>query len=729
MTPKISDNRILKGIAFGCIALLACVMAAATVLEKTYGSAFVAGHFYHSPVFFMMWALAAVSGLLLLYRTRSWRRPATMMIHLSFVLILIGAFVTHISGTTGTLHLRLGDSPAEAYIDDDGNSRSLPFTVGLESFDIEYYPGTAAPMDYISTVRLGGQDVRIAMNRICRYEGYRLYQAAYDEDAKGTVLSVSHDPYGTTLTYTGYALLLLSLIGFFFQKKSGFRQALQRLAVSSVPKTAALLLFMVASVSAGAASGPAASGKSAAPLVLPDSVAQAYGKMLVYYNDRVCPMQTLARDFAMKLYGSPSWHGMSAEQVLSGWIFFYDSWRGTVLPQTEGSAKQVMKSRQREDVIQMVCSASLLKIFPYRSGDSVTWYSSVDRLPVDIPDDQWIFMRKVMSLAGESVAFKDYGEAVSIFRKIREYQDKEAEGFLPAEDRIRAERIYNTADRLKAVSMLCLTAGLLLFVLFSVFPSQTAADGVPAGVRGRCIHRLSLAVAVMVFAYLSLLFGLRWYVAGHAPLANGFEVMLFLAWHTMMLSIFISRRFRMILPFGFLLTGFSLLVASIGESDPRISHLMPVLSSPLLSVHVMCMMISYTLLGLVMLNGVMALVRYAVDRCRTGQGPDGRSAGYISYMADFSTVILYPAVFFLTAGTFLGAVWANVSWGRYWAWDPKEVWALITLLVYAFALHRSSLKRFRDPVFFHWFCVLAFLSVLITYFGVNFILGGLHSYA
>lgn len=234
---------------------------------------------------------------------------------------------------------------------------------------------------------------------------------------------------------------------------------------------------------------------------------------------------------------------------------------------------------------------------------------------------------------------------------------------------------------------------------------------------GRTLKISVSVLAVLVLLYLSFVLGLRWHISGHAPFSNGFEVMMLVSWLTMLLGLLVRRRFAMMQPLVFLLGGFALLVASIGESDPAIAYLTPVLSSPLLSLHVMTMMISYTLLGLVMLNGVMALVKY------------GRSEAGLAQAADVSLLFLYPAVFFLAAGTFLGAVWANVSWGRYWAWDPKEVWALITLLVYAFALHSGSLKKFSDPRFFHWFCIFAFICVLVTYFGVNFFLGGLHSYA
>jgi len=191
--------------------------------------------------------------------------------------------------------------------------------------------------------------------------------------------------------------------------------------------------------------------------------------------------------------------------------------------------------------------------------------------------------------------------------------------------------------------------------------------------------------------------------------------MQFMAWCCILLAFCLQKKFIFAQPFGILVCGFALLVAMVGEANPRITQLMPVLQSPLLSVHVMVIMISYTLFAFMMLNGVAALV--------------SRNEGRMEYLKTISNIMLYPALFLLTAGIFIGAVWANLSWGRYWGWDPKEVWALITMLIYSLGIHQGSLKWFRDPKHFHIFYILAFLSVLVTYFGVNFLLGGLHSYA
>lgn len=239
--------------------------------------------------------------------------------------------------------------------------------------------------------------------------------------------------------------------------------------------------------------------------------------------------------------------------------------------------------------------------------------------------------------------------------------------------------------------------------------------GCSNGVR---VRRLLDAVIGAAFALLGFMIALRGYVAGHWPLSNGYETMQFMSWCSLLLTLALWRRFLLLRPFGCLIAGLALMVSVMGESNPQITPLMPVLSSPLLCIHVVLVMVAYALLAFTMLNGLTGLVLYGMHRYRQSE-----------LLQLVGRLTLYPAVCCLAAGIFVGAVWANVSWGRYWGWDPKEVWALITLLVYALALHGDSLPRFRRPLFFHGFCVAAFLTVLITYFGVNFLLGGMHSYA
>ena len=277
------------------------------------------------------------------------------------------------------------------------------------------------------------------------------------------------------------------------------------------------------------------------------------------------------------------------------------------------------------------------------------------------------------------------------------------------ETKVQAELLYNRIPFSKLLFMFCLTMGFLSFgwVLARVLrkPSVSGASS-----RWMLVWQTILFVALLFHA---VGYALRWYIGGRIPLSNGYETMQFLALCVLVLAFVLRRRFVFVIPFGFLLSGFTLLVSYLGQMNPQITPLMPVLISPWLSAHVSCIMVSYALLAFTWLNGWLGLFV-------------GREAERLML---FSRLLLYPAVFFLGAGIFMGAVWANVSLGRYWAWDPKEVWALITFMVYALPFHAESLRCFRRPKFFHLYMLLAFLTVLMTYFGVNYFLGGMHSYA
>ena len=275
-----------------------------------------------------------------------------------------------------------------------------------------------------------------------------------------------------------------------------------------------------------------------------------------------------------------------------------------------------------------------------------------------------------------------------------------------------AEALYNSMSNNRPLAITCLATGTIFFVLFCINRKEN---------RTRQILASWIKVIAWVTAtYLSLQIALRWHIGGHIPLSNGYETMVFMAWLSILMTPIAGNRVKEMLPFGYIVCGLALLVSTFGDSTEQIAPLAPVLRSPLLSIHVVVIMISYTLLAFTMLNGIAAVAIKVTRKNREEE---------IAELQRTSTLMLYPAVFLLTAGIFIGAVWANVSWGRYWGWDPKEVWALITMLVYSAALHGGSIKAMRRPMFFHTYCIVAFLTVLITYFGVNFILGGMHSYA
>lgn len=736
--------RNLRNISFGLAALLVLILVCATILEKLYGTSYVSNHIYSSLWFVGLWGLTAASSLLYLIKRHAAKHRTTFLLHLSFLLILLGALVTYLTGVQGSIHLRQGETPVSHFQNRNGHKEVLPFAISLKSFHLDYYPGTFAPMDYTSTLTVTDSgnttEGKVSMNHIYNYRHYRFYQSAFDADGLGSTLSISYDPYGIALSYSGYAALLLAFLLFFSDKHSHFRQLLRH------PALKRSVFFML--LCGGCLT---AIGKS--PHTLPRSTADKLGKLYVYYNDRICPLQTLAKDFTTKLYGKPTYKGLTSEQVFAGWFFYYDEWKEEPLIQIKnGKVKQLLgiegsyarlsdfsgpegykidkvyptetdmhtrhaleEANEKFSIVSMVCTGNSMKIYPFREkgSDFPVWYSIVDDLPLSIPQEQWTFIRYSLNYVAEKVAHQKYEEVDQLLDKIKKYQEKEAAGFLPSHTRFRAERIYNSLNYTRILAMCCLTVGILSFIFY--------CHRMVCGNRNRPVADYVLLFALGgVEVYLLTVIFLRGIVSGHIPLSNGYETMQFMAACVIALAFCLYRKLQVILSFGYLLCGLALLVAMMGEANPPITQLMPVLSSPLLSIHVMSIMVAYSLLAFAMLNGITALILNYTST---------ENHARVIQLQVLSQLMMYPAVFLLTAGIFIGAVWANVSWGRYWGWDPKEVWALITLLIYAAALHTSSLPLFRNPVFFHWFAILAFLSVLITYFGVNFVMGGMHSYA
>lgn len=737
------------------LGILLLILTIATILEKIYGTDFVNEYIYSSVPFVILWGVTAITSLLYIIKSKLHRQPVIFLLHLSLLFILAGAFTTWIYGEQGTMRVRQGEQQT-SFTDSKGISHQLPFSITLNQFEIIYYKGTLAPMDFISHISVADKDChrqiqgKVSMNHIFSYQHYRFYQSGYSEDNEGSVFSVSHDPYGIGITYAGYTLLLLSTVFFFFSPQSRFRQLLKSPLLHR-SLTVILLLF------AFSLNSNFLKANSPSPKVLPREVAEHFGDLYILYNNRICPLQTFARDFTIKLYGSSSYKGLTPEEVLTGWLFYYDSWKNEPiiriksnearkLLEIEGnyarlkdyistineyklekmmnhirSGEQVTDKRGIEEadekfnIINLVCTGAMMKIFPCRNiaGKTLEWYSQSDQLPQDMDNDKWVFIRKSMSYVNEMIVMKKYNDACLLLEKIKKYQQKECDGLLPADNKFKAEKIYNQFDYSKSVAMACICIGLICFIYYChCMASQKRTSR-------KAIIILNILLWI-VFTYLSAAICLRGYVSNHLPLSNGFETMQFMAWCTLLLTFLLQRKFAMLLPFGFLLCGLTLMVSMLGESNPQITQLMPVLQSPLLSIHVVVIMIAYSLLAFIMLNGVTAVILHQSQKeCKE----------QIERLQIISQIILYPAIFLLAIGIFIGAVWANVSWGRYWGWDPKEVWALITMLVYALALHPRSLPWFHRTMFFHVFCITAFITVLITYFGVNFLLGGMHSYA
>ena len=655
----------LKKTLFALYVLVIVCMAAATVVEKYSGTDFVRSNVYGAWWFSLLWAVLTAAGVVyfLRHRCKSWSGIA---LHLSFVVILAGAFVTHVSSERGTVHLRQGAYISTCVMYDRHNQphdAQMPFQMRLDRFDVQYHEGTDAAEDYVSqfTIIDHGKQYsgKVSMNRIFRYGAMRFYQSSYDNDMLGASVSFNSDPIGIPLTYTGYALLFFSLVYMLFDPHGAYRKLL-RLSHLKKGLMMMALLFALGSGSAQAH-------------VLPKESADRFGRLMVLHNSRICPLQTLAIDFTKNLYGKASYNGYTPEQVLTGWMFYADDWMQEPMLRLKGAEmrdrlqlpeyvpvsqffnsamggytlgpyvqeyyggnhdafhSQVAAIDNKIQLIMELRSGSLLKLFPYTNKGKTTWFAPTDDLPNAMDREHQQFVRSICLLLGDCALASDYTQMDAVVGKMLKYQQKNGGASMPSDRRVAADRIYNRIPFATILFMLCLAMGIISF-LYAIIRMCREDNG-----------------------------------------ANNVGT----------------------------------------DADP-------VLNSPLLSVHVSIIMMGFAMLSFTFISGLTALLLRLVSR--TAQPK-------MVQLQQLSLVFLYPALAALGIGIFIGAIWANVSWGEYWGWDPKEVWALITFMIYAIPLHARSVAQLRRPTAFHLFMTLAFLTLVMTYFGVNYFLGGMHSYA
>ena len=717
-------------------------MAAATIVEKHEGTPFVSDHIYGAWWFSLLWALLAAVGISWFLKRRV-RQFTTVMLHLSFIVILLGALLTHLTARHGAIHLRQGQTVG-TYLTEDQQEHALPFGIRLDRFDITYHEGTKAPADYTSYITLTTADdahavtAAVSMNHIATHRGYRLYQSGFDPDQQGSILAMNYDPWGIPVTYCGYALLFFALIWMLFDPKGTYRRLLADKDGFDRNKLALVLLCSLSF------------SRIAAQPTLPAATAEHFGRLNMLYNDRVCPAQTYALDFTRKLCGSRSYNGLTAEQVLTGFIFWPEAWSNEPLVKVKrGALKEtlqlpaycsvntffnptmggyilgpyieqyysgqhdsfhndVAKMDDRLMLVMELSQGTPLRLFPY-NGE---WCAPVGKLPATIDNNTQQFIRHLFSLLTDEARAGHYDQVDHIIDKLQQYQQKQGGNSMPSNVQLQAEYIYNKVSLATILFMVNLTLGLLTLLLF-VWQMHSAPNGTPSPLSTR-LSLLASFLFILSLLTLTCCLALRWIITSHVPMANGYETMLMLAWLIMLFALIARRRFPIAMTFGFLLSGLFLLVSHLGQMDAQIGHLMPVLNSPLLSLHVSIIMVAYALLSLTFVCSATALLLLPAMQ---------------QQLHLLSRLLLYPALTTLGLGIFIGAIWANVSWGTYWSWDPKETWALITFMIYAIPVHTQSLSAFRRPLAYHVYMAVAFLTILMTYFGVNYLLGGMHSYA
>ncbi len=658
--------RVLKLVALVAYVVLTAVLAAATFVEWRLGTPFVTSHVYGSWWFVVLMTAVVVPGVVVAIRLLGKNRPA-ILLHAALALVALGALLTRVTGAEGVLHLREGQEPQSFFLSsEDGHPLlPLPASMALDSFRIVYYPHTDAPMDYVSYLRADSVRHTVSMNRVLSLSGYRFYQSSYDPDARGTILSVNHDPYGMTVSYAGYILVVLAFILVLANPDGRFRRLLH-----NSPKSLLLPLLALPLYSCSHADTPDAPLPSDAQL-------NKFSKLDIIYRERPSPIDTYCADFALKVTGRTSWHGVPANALVLSWMTAPEKWQFVPMIKVKNPDAAVAMGLTLVD--GHVSAASLFA--PDGHYLLTPYLQKSDKTALDINDR----LQAIVSLTDGS-AFRLAPAPIPSFRR-------------------KLEVLYVHLQPVAFLFKFQLTLGLVALVLaIWLGEGRVGSRAMPPPVLS--------AIAILSVVLQSVSLVARGVIARAWPLSNGYETMLFLALSLSIVALFLGRRQYLLSASCLLMSGFALLVAHIAISNPHITPLMPVLHSPWLSIHVASVMIAYSLFTIIMLNGVIALATSRAEQSLR-----------------VSLLLLYVAVALLSLGIFVGAVWAGESWGRYWGWDPKEVWALITLFVYVVPLHPSLVPALRNPRAAHLYLIAAFVSVLMTYFGVNYLLGGMHSYA
>lgn len=750
-------------------------LASATFLEKYYGTAAAKAMIYYSPLFFLLQGLMALNFLAILFQRKGLNRGrwGFLLTHIALLVILAGAMVSHVIGEGGILHLREGECSDQLQIETDrGTLRyALPFEVELVHFTLARYPGSASPSAYESEllVHVDGQTipVRVSMNNVLDVKGYRFFQASYDPDEKGTVLSVNRDVEGRNITYTGYLLLLAGLLYSLFGSHTRFRQLARQLN-----KLGGKVLIGIVGCCC-CLSAWAQTAVSAAPAeeivlrqVVDPSHAARFGRLPMQSPaGRMMPINTFSSELLRKLHKADRFGQLNGDQFLLSLLAMPEKWVHIPLIAFSNQAlanyyelstpacayvelfdtnghyklqerleaayakmpvqrnafdKDLIKLDEQINIFHQLIRYQWLPIFPLRGDPAHKWYAPGEDLSAFSGKDS-LFVSQIMGWylqeVREGLKTDDWKKADEVLAMIDTYQQAQEEILDIRPAKMEAEIRYNQLDLFRQCKKgYLILGGLLLVCAFAaLFNPRRSLRYVMRGLIGLIIGVFLLHIYGM---------GMRWYIGGYAPWSNSYETMVYVAWATVCAGLFFLRKSTLTFALATLFGGVILFVSGLNWMDPQIGTLVPVLKSPWLMFHVAVIVGAYGFFGISCLIGLTNLVMMSLSRQRTSQLVEMR----IRELSLVSEMSLWVGLALMTVGTFLGAIWANESWGRYWGWDPKETWALITMIVYAIVTHLRMAKDGCSLWLFNLLSVIAFYSVLMTFLGVNYLLSGMHSY-
>ncbi len=681
----------------------------------------------------------------------------------------------------------------DIYLNYGSKEMELPFSIKLNDFIADKYPGTEnnptpSYSAFKSKVEVigdkGSEDYEIFMNHVLDKNGYRFFQASFDPDEKGTVLSVNHDFWGTWITYIGYFLLYLGLMLILFDKGSRFGNL--KVMLDKVKEKKAALTIITAiflSISSGFAQDNSQetdhahvmANKARVDSMIQSTVVDAehaakFGRLVIQdAGGRMKPANTFSSELLRKLSKKDSYEGLNSDQILISmtenpalWYnapliyvkpnndsirhiagvkadekyialtnFFDASGSYKLSPYLEGAYQASVPNQFQKDFIETdrkvnllynALQGGVLRIFPIPGDENNKWVSFPEVPESSLTGMDSVYARQIlpiyMNALRESKATGDYTQSEELLESIKSYQKKFGSVVLPSEQKINAEILYNKYDIFRSLFMWYMFAGLimLVFVIAQIFKDSKVI---------RILIKVSAVTILLLFITHTLGLAARWYISGHAPWSDAYESMIYVAWATMFFGLAFGRKSFLTIASTSFVASMILMIAHWNWMDPAIANLQPVLDSYWLMIHVSVIVGSYGPFTLGMILGAVSLLLMIL----TTEKNKVKMALNIKEITIITEMALTVGLVMLTIGNFLGGQWANESWGRYWGWDPKETWALVSIMVYAFVIHMRLVPGLRSRWFFNLMAIVAFASIMMTYFGVNFYLAGLHSYA
>ncbi|GMT46041.1 MAG: cytochrome c biogenesis protein [bacterium] len=646
----------------------------------------------------------------------------------------------------------------------------LPFSIKLKKFELTRYPGSMSPSSYASRVVIIDKaknlnmPYHIYMNHVLNYRGYRFFQSSYDKDEHGSILMVNHDYWGTLFTYAGYLLMALGMLLSLLNANSYFSSLGRYLKkASATAKAILLILFFITTFSTVGYARTGNFNFDKIP-VINKTEANQFGHLLVQSNDgRIKPVSTLASEILRKLTWKNSFHGQTPDQVLLGMISNPMYWQKVPMikisskrlaniigvkgkyasyfdfidvknntyklqkyvtdvyaespSQRDMFDKEIMKVDERMNIAYMVYTGQFLKMIPDSKNPLHAWYSPASK--TDSLSGQDSLM--VASIIPQYLQALTKGEtklAHELLTGFASYQRKYGDALVPPQKKIDAEILYNHWMIFFRLAIAYGFIGLIMIILtfVAIFKDNKTL---------RIILNSFVGIIFIGFLLQTFGIGLRWYIAGHAPWSNGYESMIYIGWVTVIAGLLFSRRSKMTIAVTTLLASIILFVAHLSWMDPEITNLVPVLKSYWLTIHVSVITSSYGFLALGALLGFFNLLLMIMKTPKNHL----IMVKHIKELTAINKRTLIVGLYMLAIGNFIGGVWASETWGRYWGWDPKETWTLVSILVYSFIVHMRFIPGLKSRFAFNLASVIGFFSILMTYFGVNYYLTGLHSYA